>query len=253
MPIDTTAFELQTPDGPERTVLARPTGIGTWPGIVFLMDGVGLRPSLIGMVERLAGLGYVVAMPDLFHRVPRLEPKALAELLMNPATRTQWRETYYASANDTAHLRADVGAVLEHLAGRSDVVNGARGVTGYCMGGNFALRAAGLFPEAFAAAASFHGANLANDTPESPHLLAPKLKAEVYVAGAVEDSSFPDAMKARLEQALSEAHVTHRIETYEGARHGFAVPDSPVFDAGAAERHWANLDALFSRRLKRAS
>jgi carboxymethylenebutenolidase len=253
VPIDTTDFELQTPDGPEHTVLARPSGIGTWPGVVFMMDGVGLRPSLIGMVERLAGLGYVVAMPDLFHRTPRLEPKALGELLRNPATRGQWRDTYFASANDTGHLRMDVEAVLEHLAGRSDVVQAPRGITGYCIGGNFALRGAGLFPEAFAAAASFHGGNLANDTPESPHLLASKLKAEVYVAGAVEDSSFPEAMKARLEQALSEAHVTHRVETYEGARHGFAVPDSPVFDAAAAERHWANLDALFSRRLKRAS
>ena len=46
---------------------------------------------------------------------------------------------------------------------------------------------------------------IATDAPDSPHLLAPKMKARVYVAGAVEDPSFPDDMKKRLDDALSSA------------------------------------------------
>jgi carboxymethylenebutenolidase len=39
------------------------------------------------------------------------------------------------------------------------------------------------------------------------------------------------------------------VETYSGARHGFAVPDLPVFDKGAAERHWTALFKLFQETL----
>ena len=110
------------------------------------------------------------------------------------------------------------------------------------MGGNVSLTAAGAYPGRFAAVASFHGSNLATDQPDSPHRFVKNISGQVYVAGAIEDKSFPDEQKDRLEQALSEAGVEHLIETYPGARHGFAVPDHPMFDPASAERHW---NALF--------
>jgi carboxymethylenebutenolidase len=113
------------------------------------------------------------------------------------------------------------------------------------MGGNAALTAAGALPDRFAAVASFHGGNLATDQPDSPHLFVKGISGRVYVAGAIEDASFPEEQKNRLEQALADAGVDHLIETYPAARHGFAVPDHPVFDSGAAERHWAALFKLF--------
>jgi carboxymethylenebutenolidase len=99
------------------------------------------------------------------------------------------------------------------------------------------------------AAASYHGGRLASDAPDSPHLLAPKMRARIYVAGAIEDQSFPDDMKQRLEQALTAAGVDHTIETYQ-AKHGWVFRDTPVFDAAAAERHWHSLLALFDAKLK---
>ena len=69
------------------------------------------------------------------------------------------------------------------------------------------------------------------------------MKARVYVAGAIEDQSFPDDMKARLEQALTDAGVDHMVETYP-AKHGWVLRDTPVHDAAAAERHWKTLLAL---------
>jgi carboxymethylenebutenolidase len=112
------------------------------------------------------------------------------------------------------------------------------------MGGNAALTAAGAFRDRFAAVASFRGGNLATDQPDSPHLFVKNITGRVYVAGAVQDASFPEEQKDRLEKALTEARVDHLVETYP-ARHGFAVPDMPVFDAAAAERHWAALSKLF--------
>jgi carboxymethylenebutenolidase len=74
------------------------------------------------------------------------------------------------------------------------------------------------------------------------------MKSRVYVAGAIEDASFPDEMKARLEAALTSAGVDHTIETYP-AKHGWVFRDTPVYDAPAAERHWQTLVALFDATL----
>ena len=82
------------------------------------------------------------------------------------------------------------------------------------MGGNASLTAAGAFPDRFAAVASFHGGNLATDKPDSPHLFVGKITGRVYVAGAIEDASFPEEQKSRLEKALTEAGVDHLVETY---------------------------------------
>jgi carboxymethylenebutenolidase len=143
---------------------------------------------------------------------------------------------------------SDTRAFLDYLASEPDVKAGGIGLTGYCMGGLMALTAAGTFPDRIVAAASFHGARLASDAPESPHLLAPKIKARIYVAGAIEDASFPDDMKERLERALTEAGVEHVVETYP-ARHGWVLSDTPVYDAAACERHWRALLGLLDARL----
>jgi carboxymethylenebutenolidase len=111
------------------------------------------------------------------------------------------------------------------------------------------LTAAGTYPDRIAATASYHGGRLATDAPDSPHLLAPRIKSRVYIAGAIEDASFPDDMKARLEDALTKAGVDHTIETYP-AKHGWALRDTPVHDAAAAERHWQTMVALFDATLK---
>ena len=144
---------------------------------------------------------------------------------------------------------SDAGSFIEFLSSRADVKGHRFGATGYCMGGNCALTAAGAFPDRFAAVASFHGGNLGTEKPDSPHLFVKNIAGRVYVAGAVEDASFPDEQKDRLEKALTDARVDHLVETYSGARHGFAVPDLPVFDHTAAERHWTNLFKLFNEKL----
>ena len=49
-------------------------------------------------------------------------------------------------------------------------------------------------------------------------------------------------------QALTDAGVDHKIETYP-AKHGWVLRDTPVYDAAAAERHWNTLLALFGGML----
>jgi carboxymethylenebutenolidase len=141
------------------------------------------------------------------------------------------------------NIMSDTRAFLDYLHAQPDVRPGPIATTGYCMGGLMSLTAAGTYPDEIIAAASYHGGRLATDDPNSPHLLAPKMKARVYVGGAIEDDSFPEAMKARLEEALTQAGVEHTIETYP-AKHGWVFRDMPVYDAAASERHYETLKTL---------
>jgi carboxymethylenebutenolidase len=111
------------------------------------------------------------------------------------------------------------------------------------------LSVAGTYPDRIAAAASFHGGNLATDSELSPHRLVPQISGRVYVAGADQDDSHPLGMAAKLERALNEARIAHRCEIYSGALHGWTMQDFPVYNEDAAERHWGELAALFSETL----
>jgi dienelactone hydrolase len=78
------------------------------------------------------------------------------------------------------------------------------------------------------------------------------MRARVYVAAADADPLFPDAMKARLKEALDAAKVEYVLETYEGERHGFAPHDTPVHTKSAGERHWRSLLKLLAAKLQRS-
>ena len=145
----------------------------------------------------------------------------------------------------------DTLGFVGHIAAQPDVRPGPIGTVGYCMGGRMALTAAGHYPDRFAAVAAYHPGNLADPAAaDSPHLLAPKITAHVYVAAAMDDPSFPDEQKQRLADALTQAGVDHTIETYP-ARHGWVFADTPAHDAACTERHWTTLLDLFAWTLPR--
>jgi carboxymethylenebutenolidase len=241
-------LDIQTRDGLCPSYVFRPAGSGPWPAVLVFMDGVGIRPAMLEIGERLSTHGYFVLLPDLYYRAGPYEPMDARTVFSDPDKRKQLSEKFFPHVSQ-AKIMADVPAFLDVLAARPDVKPGAIGTTGYCMGGLMSLTAAGTYPDRIAAAASFHGGRLATDAPDSPHLLAPQIKARVYVAGAIEDAMFPDDMKARLDDALTQAGVDHTVETYP-ARHGWVLRDTPVYDAAACERHWKSLLAFFDSTLK---
>jgi carboxymethylenebutenolidase len=237
-------IEVATEDGKCPAHVFHPAGSGPWPGVLLYMDGIGIRPALFAMAERLASAGYYVLVPDLFYRSGPYTAPDPAKLFADPAMRTEWFTKFFAHATSENIMR-DTKAFLAHFADQKMVKPGKLGTTGYCMGGRMALAAAGHFPDRFAACASYHGGNIANDAPDSPHLLASKMKARVYVAAADND---PPEQTQRLGLALAAAGVEHAMETYP-AKHGWVPSDTPVHDAAQAERHWRTLLALFSETL----
>jgi len=238
---------INTRDGACPAYVYRPDGNGPWPGVLIFMDGLGIRPAMLDIGERLATHGYFALLPDLYYRSGPYEPMNARTVFTDPEQRKVLMDKFMSLATP-ANIMSDTKAFLDYLDAHRDVKKGGIGTTGYCMGGLMSLTAAGTYPDRIVAAASYHGGRLATDAPDSPHRLAPNMKARVYVAGAIEDQSFPDDMKARLEQALTDAGVAHTVETYP-AKHGWVLRDTPVYDPVAAERHWQTLVALFGAEL----
>jgi carboxymethylenebutenolidase len=241
-------IQIETKDGKCPAYVFKPQGAGPWPAILFFMDGIGIRPAMFEMAEKMAGHGYYVLLPDLFYRSGPYAPMNAKTVFSVPAERKELMEKYISKANQK-NVMSDTQAFLDFLDAQKDVKRGKIGTTGYCLGGYMSLAAAGTYPERIVAAASYHGGRLANDAPDSPHLLAPKIKARVYVAGATEDDSFNDEAKAKLEEALTKAGVRHQVETYP-AKHGFVPRDTPAHDEKAEQRHWETLFGLFDQTLK---
>lgn len=239
---------IRTRDGDCPTHILRPDGDGPWPAAIFYMDAGGIRPAMLAMAQRLGRAGYVVLLPDLFHRYGAYGPFVPKDVFAGDV-RAILGPLIATTGNDKA--AEDTGALLAYLDTRTDVVGTRVGAVGFCMGGGMAIAAAGSYPDRFAAVASFHGGNLATDDPSSPHRFAPKLASGVYLAVAETDDSYPPAMAERFEAALVQAGVRYRAETYPAA-HGWMMPDFPVYDHAAAERGWTQLLALFDRNLHHA-
>lgn len=243
---------IKTRDGRTQAAVFRPdTGKGPWPAVLVYHDGRGIRQAQYELAQRIASAGYLVLLPDLFYRAGPYTSPDPAIFTQDAEVRKQWQTTFMATASKS-NVRSDTEAFLDYLAQEPDVSSLSIGTTGYCMGGSLSLAAAGHFPDRVAAAASYHGGNLATDDPESPHLLAPRIKARVYVAGAVEDNSFPDSQKRLLTDSLQAAGVQHTVETYAGAKHGWVPTDSVVYDRDASDRHYRTLLELFESTLRQA-
>ena len=241
-------LSITTPDGTCPASLFTPaSGKGPWPGVIFFMDGLGIRPVLWEMGQKLADAGYAVLLPDAYYRYGPYPPMDPPAIFADEAKRGKLME--WVGSLTRGRKVSDIGAYVKFLAGRAEVKGDKFGATGYCMGGHAALTAAGAFPEYFAAIASFHGGFLGADSPDSPHQFAKAITARVYVAGSIEDPSFPEDQKLRLEKALTDAGVDHVVETYEGAHHGFTMRDLPAFNPTAGERHWNELLKLFGETL----
>lgn len=252
----TTLFELATPDGPCNVELAQPAGAGAgpWPAVIVFFDAAGLRPAQTRIAERIAADGYLVFTPDLFHRAPPLSTLLggevtlgkIREVFSTPELRDKFIAGYYGPALDYGNLERTIGALLGYIAGRKDVRGGV-GTTGYCMGGNASVRAATIFGAQLAASAAFHPGMLVTDQPTSPHLRAKAIRSRLYLGPAKGDLTTENEAKLRAE--LDAGGVRYEIEHYD-ADHGYAVDDSPAYDAAACERHYATLARLFGATLR---
>jgi carboxymethylenebutenolidase len=241
--------QIKTPDGMADAYFVAPT-TGKHPGVLVWPDIMGLRPAFEQMGRRLAESGYAVLVVNQFYRSVKAPFLKAGENFGQPAVRARimpWREALTAEA-----VTRDGVAFTSFLDAQKEV-DTKRGLasSGYCMGGPMTMQVAGARPDRYRAIASFHGAGLVSDKPDSPHLLIPKLKADALIAIAENDDQRGPEDKNVLRKAFAAAKRPAEIEVYAGAMHGWCPPDSQVYNQKLAERAWSRMLALFGRTLAR--
>jgi len=238
---------VETPDGMADCYFVHPA-TGKHAAVMVWPDISGIRPSYRGMGKRLAQSGYSVLVINPYYRTAkgRVLPEGkgfgdpgIRDLLITHA-RTLSPETCVS----------DGRAFVKYLDAQPSVdTNRKIGVTGYCMTGSYTMRLAAAMPDRIGAGGSFHGGGLATDKEDSPHLLAPQMKAGFLIAIAENDDERDPQAKVLLREAFDAAGVDAEIEVYEGALHGWCPPDSSVYNEAQAERAWSRLLDLFEREL----
>jgi carboxymethylenebutenolidase len=242
-----TEVDITTPDGVADAYFVHPSK-GAHPGVLMWTDILGLRPAFRDMGKRLAASGYAVLVPNPFYRVSRAPVVAEGASFDDDATR-QRLMSLMATLTPAVQV-SDATAYVGYLASQPAVDRKRKmGSAGYCMGGPMTMRTAAALPDRIGAGASFHGANLASDKPDSPHLLVPTMKARYLIAIAESDDQRDPAAKTLLREAFAKATRKAEIEVYAGTIHGWCVLDSKVYNQPQAEKAWSRMLTLFQSAL----
>jgi len=246
--------DIKTPDGTCDAAFIHPAS-GAHPAVIIWPDAFGLRPSMRDMAKRLAAAGYSVLVPNPFYRLARspvYEDASKVDFQTERAKITPLMGSIQADGT----VERDAPTFVAWLDMQKEVDRNKKiGTQGYCMGGGLVVRTAAAVPSRIGAGASFHGGGLVTDRPNSPHLLAPKIKARMYFGIATnDDMQQPDA-KTKLREAFDAAKVPAEIEVYSMSQHGWCVPDmpaganGPIYNKADAERAWTKLMALYKAAL----
>jgi carboxymethylenebutenolidase len=250
-----TDVEIKTPDGTCDAAFIHPKS-GSHPGVLLWPDAFGLRPAMRDMAKRLAAEGYSVLVPNPFYRVSKAPFTDASKFnFQNPDDMAKLRPLM-ASVTAPGNAEKDAVAYVAFLDAQKEVNKAKKiGTQGYCMGGPLVVKTAAALPDRIGAGASFHGGGLVTDKPDSPHLLAPKIKARMYFGVASNDDQRQPDAKDKLKEAFAAANVPAEIEVYSDALHGWCVPDmplqngKPIYNKPDAERAWGKLLALYKAAL----
>jgi len=234
--------EVKTPDGTADCYFVHPTS-GTAPGVLVWPDIFGLRPAFRDLGKTLAESGYSVLVVNPFYRVKKAPTAAEGGKTPIPQVLPLMQ-----ALNETTHM-TDAKAFIGWLDTQSSVAkNRKMGTQGYCMGGPQAMRTAAAMPGRVGAVATFHGAALVTDMPNSPHLEAATSKAQFLIAIAANDDMRSPKDKDVMKETFAKAGLPAEIEVYP-AMHGWCPADTTVYDPTQAQKAWSRLLALYGKAL----
>ena len=227
---------------PMRTFLARPNRAGQFPAVLFYSDIFQLTGPMLRISERLAGYGFVVLAPEIYHRI---EPAGSA--LDFDADRVRALDD--SGRLPTAAFDADSRALLDFAAAHPSVTPGQFAAAGFCFGGHLAFRAA--FQPDIRATTCFYGTGIHNGKlgadPDAGSLAqAGAIRGELLMIFGLDDPHIPPDGRATIAAGLQAAGVNHTITTFP-AEHAFMRDEGPRYDPEATDAAFAALITLFHR------
>ena len=242
-------LQIRMTDGRADAVLYHPDGAGGFPGVLYLTDIGGIRPATRDMARRLAEQGYSLLMPNVFYRTSR--PPVFVRKPGSGEEEMMKRVAELGAPLTAEAIETDASVYIDFLDRQASVDPTRKlGVVGHCFTGAVAMRVAAARPDRVAVAASFHGGRLFTDGPASPHLVLPRIKAELYFGHAVSDRTMPQDAIQKLESALEAWGGKYQSEVYPGAYHSWTVADSPVYNQTQSERAFSKLSQLLASTLQ---
>lgn len=227
---------LTVDDSLMRVYVAAPEPAGRYPGILFYSDIYQLGRPITHLADRLAGYGYVVAAPEIFHRLEPIgtviEPNDLGRMRGNDAA----RRTVIADYD------ADAQAVMEWLKTENMVEPDKLGTLGFCIGGHLAFRAA-LDSQIKVAVCCYptgiHSGKLGRGVADTIKRVS-EIKGEILTIFGTLDPHVPPEGRQTILEALDKADIRHQTLLYE-ANHTFMRDDGYRYDPFATDTAWSEI------------
>jgi carboxymethylenebutenolidase len=236
--------EISTPAGPMQTHVFRPAAEGRFPGILFYSEIFQLTGPIRRMSAFLAGHGFVVAVPEIYHE---LEP---AGSVIGYDPEGSARGNAHKTAKELSSYDADARATLDFLHAHP-ACTGKLGTMGVCIGGHLSFRAA-LNLDVLAAACFYatdmHKRGLGKGMNDDSLLRAGDVKGELLMIWGRQDPHVPLEGRNTVRARLEEVGANYQWLECNGA-HAFMRDEGPRFDP-SLWRHCFNLVIeLFHQKL----
>jgi len=243
MVITTEYVEVEVGGSPMRLMVCAPRGEGEWPGVLCYSDIFQLTGPTVRACARLAGYGFVVAAPEIYHRI---EPPGTV-IPFDDAGRESGLED--AARTSVEEFDADCRAALDYLATHPRVAAGKLGATGFCIGGHLAFRAA-LHADVRATVCFYptgvHDGKLGADSDAGTLARAREIRGELLLVFGSADPHVPEAGREKIADALREAGASFEVKLY-AAEHAFMRDEGPRYDPEATDAAFADMLRLFRR------
>ena len=224
-----------------RSFVAAPKAAGKYPGILCYSDIFQLTGPMLRSCLRLAGYGFVVAAPEIYHRI---EPSGLV-IPFDDAGRTRGLED--AAGTPVADFDADCRAVLDYLSRHPSVAPGQIGAAGFCIGGHLAFRAA--FQSEVKATVCFYGTGihdgkLGMETDAGSLQRAGEIRGRLLLVWGELDPHVPENARLAIEASLGESGVDFSQRLYP-AEHAFMRDEGPRYDPQATDQAFSEMIGFY--------
>ncbi len=245
MSVETEECQITTAKGETMgAYLARPEGDGPLPAVIVYMEIFGVNEHIRDVTRRVAEEGYVAIAPDYFHRTA-------------PGIQLEYDEAGMAEGMkqlgplEADQMISDAQDTIAYLRGRSDVVGDRIGAMGFCIGGHMTYLTA--CETDILAAAVFYGGGIA--APQGPGGGTSTLSRTSKIAGRMncyfgaKDSLIPSDQVDAIRSSLEGAGITHEIQVYSDADHGFHCDRRDSFHETSSKDAWRRTFELFKQTL----